>query len=146
LTGDARAATGESLEAKGPVNRIVRRRFEMAVRVRDFCQAHPSTDASFAPVIAQLEESNERRWEHVGARADLTAVRDEMMRLVAMPDGLNRYRFSGNAELLAAWESARKVLVGPRAPEEPAAETQPVVRAPKAEGDVRPACDGVTMA
>jgi hypothetical protein len=50
-----------------------------------------------------------------------------------MLDGLNRYRFSGNTELLAAWESARKVMVGPRPAEEPQVET------PNAEGEVRPA-------
>jgi hypothetical protein len=37
-----------------------------------------------------------------------------------MLDGLNRYRFEGNAELLAAWESARKVVGGPRSPAVPA--------------------------
>ena len=236
------------------MNRVVRRRFEMAVRVRDFYRAHPSTDASFAAVIAQLEEkiaridalakqeqggfftthassvrrrvlrrrlhnellrhlvtvaqvaavkqpgleehfelvavnasneafrtharklleqgqaqkellaahgladrlledlaaavadydasveeSNEGRRDHVGARADLKAVSDDVMRLVAMLDGLTRYRFSSNAELLAAWVSARKVVLGSRATEEPAAETPPVVEAPKAEGEVRPA-------
>ena len=38
------------------MNRIVRRRLEMAVRVRDFSRAHPSTDANYAAVLAQLEE------------------------------------------------------------------------------------------
>jgi hypothetical protein len=230
------------------MNRIVRRRLEMAVRARDFCRAHPSTDGSYATVVAQLkeliarlealakqeqggfltrhasavrrrdlrrrlhnellrhlvtvaalaaaeqpglaehfelspgnasneafrthahkmleqgqtqrdllarhgladklledlaaavrdldasvEESNEGRRDHVGARADLKAVSDEVMKLVEMFDGLNRYRFSGKAELLAAWESARKVVVGPRPAEEPQVET------PKTEGEVRPA-------
>ncbi len=36
------------------------------------------------------------------------------MLLVGMLDGLSRYRFEGNAELLAAWESARKVVGEPR--------------------------------
>ncbi len=82
---------------------------------------------------ASVEESNQGRRDHVGARADLKAVSDEVMKLVDMLDGLNRYRFSGKAELLAAWESARKVVVGPRTAEEPQ------VEAPKAEGEVRPA-------
>ncbi len=230
------------------MNRVVRRRMEMAVRVRDYCRAHPSTDPSFAAALAKLEEliarlevlakqeqggfftthasaarrrelrrelhhellrhlvtvaalaaaeqpgiaehfelspanasneafrthahklleqgqaqkdllskygladkllddlatavrdldasieeSNEGRRDHVGARADLKAVSDEVMKLVEMLDGLNRYRFSGKAELLAAWESARKVVVGPRSPEEPQVET------PKPVGEVRPA-------
>ena len=49
---------------------------------------------------------------HVGARADLEAVTEDLMELVALLDGLNRYRFRNNAELTAAWESARNV-VGP---------------------------------
>jgi hypothetical protein len=230
------------------MNKIVRRRLEMAVRVRDFFRANPSTDASFAAVLAQLEEliarleelakqeqggfltrhasavrrrelrqrlhnellrhlvtvaalaaaeqpgtaelfelspanasneafrshahqmleqgqaqkdllskhgladklledlaaamrdldasveeSNEGRRDHVGARADLKAVSDEVIKVVQMLDGLNRYRFSGKAELLAAWQSARKVMLGSRSSEEPQ------VEAPKAEGEVRTA-------
>ena len=35
------------------MNRIVRRRLEMAVRVRDFSRAHPSADANYAPVLGR---------------------------------------------------------------------------------------------
>jgi hypothetical protein len=38
------------------MNRTVRRRLEMAVRVRDFSRAHPSADANYAPVLARLED------------------------------------------------------------------------------------------
>jgi len=228
------------------MNRIVRRRLEMAVRVRDFSRAHPSADASYAPVLARLEdrvarmealarqqqggylvkrssvtrrrglrrrlhhellrhlvtvaedaaaeepalaekfrlppsngsneafrtlarkmleqgqagrellakhglmatllddltaavdqfdasvaETNEGRRDHVGARAELDAVSDEVMHLVELLDGLNRYRFGGDAELRAAWESARKVVAGPRTepkeepPAPPAGEVKP---------------------
>jgi hypothetical protein len=51
----------------------------------------------------------------VGAVAELRAVSDEVMQLVDMLDGLNRYRFGGNAELTAAWKSARNVVAGPAA-------------------------------
>jgi hypothetical protein len=74
--------------------------------------------AALADFDASVEESNEGRREHVGARAELKAVSDEIMRQVAMLDGLNRYRFAGNAELLAAWESAKNVVSGPK-PAEP---------------------------
>jgi hypothetical protein len=60
--------------------------------------------------------------------AELQAVSDEVMRLVEMLDGLNRYRFGGKAELIAAWESARNVVAEGRT-EAP----------PPAAGDVRPA-------
>jgi hypothetical protein len=223
------------------MNRIVRRRLEMAVRVRDFSRAHPSTDANYAAVLGQVEEriarmealakqqqdgtvtahastvrrkvlrrrlhhellrhlvtvadiaaavqpglaeryampkanetfrtlarrllvqgqaekdvlakhgladklledlaaavdefdgsvtqSNEGRRGHVGAVAELQAVSDEVMRLVEMLDGLNRYRFGGKAELIAAWESAKNVVAAGRGAEAPAS----------IEGDVRPA-------
>jgi hypothetical protein len=61
-----------------------------------------------------VAETNEGRRGHVGARAELDAVSDEVMQLVEMLDGLNRYRFAREAELLAAWESARHVVVGSR--------------------------------
>jgi hypothetical protein len=53
-------------------------------------------------------------------------------------DGLNRYRFMNDAELLAAWESASNVLAaarngGPKA--EPTAPEGP----PATGGEVRPA-------
>ena len=226
------------------MNRIVRRRLEMAVRVRDFSRAHPSTDANYAAVLAQVEaliarmealakqqqdgtvtahastvrrkalrrrlhhellrhlvtvadiasaeqpglaerytmpngnetnetfrtlarrllvqgeaekdvltrhgladkllddlagavdefdgsvtQSNEGRRGHVGAVAELQAVSDEVMRLVEMLDGLNRYRFGGKAELIAAWESARNVVAEGRGAEAPAS----------TDADVRPA-------
>ena len=38
------------------MNRIVRKRREMAVRVRDFSRAHPSTDANYATVLGQVED------------------------------------------------------------------------------------------
>ena len=71
------------------------------------------------------------RRDHVGARAELDAVSDEVLHLVELLDGLNRYRFGGGAELRAAWESARKVVAGPRTepkeapPAPPAGEVKP---------------------
>jgi hypothetical protein len=59
------------------------------------------------PVDASVAETNEGRRGHIGARAELDAVSDEVMQLVGMLDGLNRYRFGRDAEMLAAWESAR---------------------------------------
>jgi hypothetical protein len=46
---------------------------------------------------------------HVGARADLDAITDEIMRTVRQLDAINRYRFRDDAEQLAAWKSARDV-------------------------------------
>jgi hypothetical protein len=46
---------------------------------------------------------------HVGARAELRAVTDEIMHLVQQLDAINRHRYRDDAEELAAWRSARDV-------------------------------------
>jgi hypothetical protein len=226
------------------MKRSVRKRLEMAVRVRDYMRAHPSTDANFAAVLARLEEliarletlakqqqegtvaahastvrrkalrrrlhhellrhlvtvaeiaaveqpglveryamptgnetnesfrtlarrllergqvekdvlakhgladklledlaaavgefdgsvleSNGGRRGHVEAVAEMQTVSDEVMLVVEMLDGLNRYRFGEKAELIAGWESARNVVADARPAETPVAP----------EGGVRPA-------
>jgi hypothetical protein len=116
---------------------------------------HGLTDTlldDFTAALAEFDEavdaSSEGRREQVGARAELRAVSDELIVLVDLLDGLNRYRFSGNAELQAAWASARKVVAGPRVaevPDEvpqaavPQAAVPPAGPSQAASGDVRPA-------
>ena len=93
---------------QGQAQRELLAKHELADRLlEDLAAAVDQFDASVA-------ETNEGRRGHVGARAELDAVSDEVMQLVEMLDGLNRYRFGREAELLAAWERARHV-VGPRA-------------------------------
>jgi len=81
---------------------------------------------------ATVTESNEARREHVGARAELDALSDQVLKVVQRLDGLNRYRFGANAELKAAWDSARRVVQGPRAGDVPGTGAPPT-------GDVRSA-------
>jgi hypothetical protein len=45
----------------------------------------------------------------VGARADLKAVTDDLMKLVRRLDGINRKRWQRDTEMLAAWKSAKDV-------------------------------------
>ena len=59
-----------------------------------------------------LEATRAGRREHVGASADLRSVATEIAEQVRLLDGLVRYRFGDNAELMGAWASARNV-VGP---------------------------------
>jgi len=73
------------------------------------------------------------RREHVGASADLRAVATEIAEQVRLLDGLVRYRFGDNAELMGAWASARNVLGPFRSKAEPEAE------AGEAPGVVKPA-------
>ena len=79
-----------------------------------------------------LVESVGRR-ANLGASAELTAVADEVVQIVQVMDGLNRYRFMGDSELLAAWESASNEPVPVRTPKSPDPE------GPPAGGEVRPA-------
>jgi hypothetical protein len=62
-----------------------------------------------------LESTRAARREHVGASADLRRVLAELSRQVRALDGLVRYRFGDNDELMGAWASARNVL-GPFRP------------------------------
>jgi hypothetical protein len=57
-----------------------------------------------------LEASRTGRREHVGASADLQAVAAEITRQVRLLDGLVRYQFGEQPELMGAWASARNVL------------------------------------
>ena len=51
----------------------------------------------------------------MAARAEMTELSDEIMRLVGMLDGFNRHRFYREPELIVAWESAKHVVNGPQA-------------------------------
>jgi high-affinity Fe2+/Pb2+ permease len=62
-----------------------------------------------------LEASRAGRRAHVGASAELEAVAVQIVEQVRVLDGLVRYRFGDNAELMGAWASARNVL-GPFRP------------------------------
>jgi len=63
---------------------------------------------------------SKRRWRagaSIGATADLEAVAAEIAEQVKVLDGLVRYRFGEDAELMGAWASARNVL-GPFKPKD----------------------------
>jgi hypothetical protein len=63
--------------------------------------------AEFETMVAEFNAS---RREHIGARAELEAVVKDIGEVVGVLDGLNRYRFRGNPELLVVWNSARDVF------------------------------------
>jgi hypothetical protein len=88
---------------------------------------------------ASVAETNEGKQGHVLARAELDTVSDEVINLVGMLDGLNRYRFDRDPQLLAAWESAKHVVTGPQAKaseEKPAPPAGPAQAGPE---EVKPA-------
>jgi len=107
---------------------LARQMLEQGQASKELLARHGLADRLLADLEAAVAEfdgsvatSNEGRRSHVGARAELEAVSDEVMRIVEVLDGLNRYRFGGDAEMRAAWESARNVVSEPSAAgEEPA--------------------------
>ncbi|MDH4132520.1 MAG: hypothetical protein OEV95_12020, partial [Gemmatimonadota bacterium] len=70
---------------------------------------------------ATVLQANAGKRAHVGARADIDAVMREIMELVEQMEGINRYRFRADAELLAAWKSARDLPWGTGGQQEPVA-------------------------
>ena len=88
---------------------------------------------------ASVVETTGGTQDHILARAELQELGDEVIRLVGILDGINRYRFEREPEKLIAWESARHVVVGPQAEakeENPAAPSGPAQAGP---GEVKPA-------
>jgi len=67
-------------------------------------------------MTALTSEANAERRAHVGARADLEVVAEEIMGIVQHLDALNKYRFRSMPEQLAGWASARNVAWAPRHP------------------------------
>jgi hypothetical protein len=61
-----------------------------------------------------LEQARDGRQSHVGAAAELAAVAAEIMDLVGLFDGLNRYRFREDAAMRAAWASTRNIVAAGR--------------------------------
>ena len=57
-----------------------------------------------------LESSREGKRGHVGASADLKAVMHAITAQIRVLDGLVRFRFGDQPELMAGWASARNVL------------------------------------
>jgi hypothetical protein len=92
--------------------------------------------ADISAAIAEFEQTLEAtragRLEHVGASADLRSVMAEISEQVKVLDGVVRYRFGENAELMGAWASAHSV-VGPfRSHAEPQVGETPKVVKPAA--------------
>ena len=57
-----------------------------------------------------IEATRAGRRNHVGASADLESVAALIKKQIRALDGMVRYRFGDNPELMAAWRSARNVL------------------------------------
>jgi hypothetical protein len=63
---------------------------------------------------AAVEQGALGRQAHVGASSDLEAVASEVVQVVNVMDGMNRFRFAAQPELLRAWEKASSITATPR--------------------------------
>jgi len=121
---------------------------ELGVAEKEVLVKHGLSDKlldDLALAVAEYEGSitatNTSREDHIGARAELQQVSDEVVQLVQMMDGINRYRFRGDPHLLVAWEAARHVVSGPQPKDEtPAAPVAPSQSGANGQpGEVKPA-------
>lgn len=94
-----------------------RRMLEKATTERDLLVSRGMSATlpdDLAAAVAEFENTLEAtragKRDHVGASADLQAVAAEIAEQVRLLDGLVRYRFGDNVELMSAWASARDVL------------------------------------
>ena len=101
---------------------VARRMLEQGEAERELLVKHGLSDtllgdlaAAVAEFDASVAETNSGRQDHILAGAELSTVSDEVVQLVGMMDGLNRYRFQKEPQLLVAWESARHIVSGPQA-------------------------------
>jgi len=78
------------------------------------------------------EEARAKRLSHIGARADLEKIAGTLMEEVRVLDGINRWRFGNDPEVMAEWQAARHMP--PSTPAPPAPPEQPAT--PK---EVKPA-------
>ena len=62
------------------------------------------------PIVIWFKNLTDARRAHIGASAELAAVAEELIQVVRLMDGLNRYRFADDANSLAEWESASNTV------------------------------------
>jgi hypothetical protein len=111
---------------------------ELLVR---FGMVEPAPD-SLGEALAQFDRAAERgvsgRRAHVGARAELAAIADEVLQQVRQLDGLIRFSFAQAPEALAAWRSASNTFGPTRAGNQPVARpNSPATSSPS--GTIEPA-------
>jgi hypothetical protein len=60
------------------------------------------------------EAARTARRDHIGARTDLDVVSVELMEQVKVLDGITRYHYGNDPEMMAEWKAAKQVLGLPR--------------------------------
>ena len=67
------------------------------------------------------EAARTARRDHIGARADLDVITGQLMDEIKLLDGITRYRFGDDPEVMVEWKAARQVLGLPRTDVAPSA-------------------------
>ena len=69
-------------------------------------------------LVAEFEATSEAqrtaRRDHIGARADLDVITTELVEQVKVLDGITRYRFGNDPEVMAEWKAAKQLFGQPR--------------------------------
>ena len=88
-----------------------------ATRNRELLAKYGLSEALFAELaqaVGQYAEAtvtaHTAKQDRIGARADMAAVTDELVQLVQVIDGICRYRFRDQPDLLAAWDNVTDIL------------------------------------
>jgi hypothetical protein len=63
---------------------------------------------------AAVEQGVQGRARHVGASAELLTAADEILAVVRVMNGPNRFRFAQNRELYSAWQNMSSVIAAPK--------------------------------
>ena len=92
------------------------------------------SDRVAGPLRSGSRRGAEGRRIHIAAAVELSVVSGEAVQIVRVMDSLNRVRFAGDPDLLAAWRSASNVI----GPSRPAAKPEEP-EAPTSAGAVKPA-------
>jgi hypothetical protein len=86
------------------------------------------------------EAAHTARRDHIGARVDLEVISTELIEQVKLLDGITRYRFGGDVEMMAEWKAAKQLLGQPRPVDAPPApEPSPAPQPTPAPSDVQKA-------
>jgi hypothetical protein len=81
-----------------------------------------------------MGQGAEGRRIHIAASVELDVVADEVVEIVQVIDGLNRFRFANDPDVFAAWRSARNVIGPSRT-----AEKSTAPETPPPGGEIKPA-------
>ena len=78
----------------------------------------PTLFEELGKMVADFEAASEAahtaRRDHIGARIDLEVIANLLTEQVKLLDGITRYRFGKDVEMMAEWKAAKQLLGQPR--------------------------------